>query len=184
MVKHIMCSMAVEPGNIKLLRVCLKLFQLCLADSGLEMSSTHFIAQAQILSPFSASAQQMCALAYSSGLLQRYRTAVCSQTAGLLALSLCGIVPLSCAFEVCGIFYVSVCMGSRVCARLQSQLSFKKNSKMVLISFRVLQKFKHLLRRRSQGKISSSGRFEPHFFCILLAWIRTESIFPFCLLGL
>lgn len=61
--------------------------------------------------------------------------------------------------------YVSVCMGCRVCARLQRQLSFQEKE-MVPISFRVLKKLRCLLGSRSQGKVSSSGKFKPHFFCI------------------
>lgn len=135
----------------------------------------------------------MCALAYSSGLLQRYRTAACSRTVCLLVLSVHGRVPLHVCLTVAS-SYVSICMGSRVCVSPHGQPSFKERNGDAHTHFlqsavevdtsprRPKTKIKYLsLKKSDQDKISFSEEVKPHFSCraaYLLAWMRTESVFP------
>lgn len=187
------CGSPEEPGDIKL-RVYLKLFVSAACDGFRARERYHSYFTAHVLSPFSASAQQVCALAYSSGLLQRYRTAVCSWTVCLLALSVHGRVPLHVCLMIVASLYVSICIGSRVCVSAQRQPSFKERNGNAHTHFlqsavkvdtsprRQKTKIKYLsLKKSDQDKISFSEKAKPHFSCraaYLLAWMRTESVFP------
>lgn len=174
-----------ESGNVKL-RLYLKQFvsAACGGFRSKERQRSHFTARAYVVSPFSASAQQVCALAYSSHLLQRYRTAVCTWTACLPVLSVHGRVPLHAHLMTVASSYVSICVGSRVCVNLQTQASFKErnddaynyflqNSVRVETSPRRQKPRQNIFLLKKANPISLALRT-----VYLLARTRTESVFP------